>query len=124
MSAATIPSRNLMSMPAAAVSGGVSAPGGECPPECTELVIGERLWEPVSYLRNLPVQLHAKVVVDGCAMHFEAYLVGEDGEIFDLQQKRAIDCLKSALRDDQPWQTIRYQNRRYVVVAIPYGCGF
>jgi len=81
-------------------------------------------WEPVSYLDDdpvLPSQLHAKVVINGCSMHFEAYLVGSDGEVCDRKQKSAIDCMKTALRDDQSWQTIDYQGYPYVVVAIPYG---
>ena len=84
-------------------------------------------WEPVSFLDDnplLPSQLHAKVVINSCPMHFEAYLVGVDGEICDRKQKSAIDCLKVALRDDQPWQTIDYQGYPYVVVAIPYGKSF
>jgi hypothetical protein len=96
---------------------------------------GERLqiepvdlyWEPVSYLDSdplFPSQLHAKVVVNGCPMHFEAYLVGGDGEVCDRKQKSAIECMKVALRDDQPWRTIDYEGYPYVVVAIPYGKSF
>lgn len=84
-------------------------------------------WEPVSYLDDnplLPSQLHAKVIINGCPMHFEAYRVGADGEVCDRKQKSAIDCMKVALRDDQPWQTIDYQGYPYVVVAIPYGKSF
>ena len=124
MSAAGSHSRMLKPVRSGAVAGKVTAVSDEQVSECAELRIGGRLWEPVSYINNLPVQLHAKVLVDGCAMHFEAYLVGEDGELVDAQQQSAIACLKRALRDDQPWQTIRYRHRRYVVVAIPYGSDF
>ncbi len=81
-------------------------------------------WEPVSYLDGdtaLPSQLHAKVIINGCPMHLEAYLVGDDGEVCDRKQKSAIDCMKVALRDDQAWQAIDYEGYPYVVMAIPYG---
>ena len=81
-------------------------------------------WEPVSFLEEnpeLPSQLHAKIIINGCPMHVEAYLVGVDGEVCDRKQNSAINCMKVALRDDQQWQTIDYEGRQYVVVAIPYG---
>lgn len=98
-------------------------------------VAGERVeiepvdlyWEPVNYLESdqeIPSQLHAKVIINGCPMHFEAYRVGADGEVCDRKQKSAIDCLKVALKDDQSWRTIEYQGCSYVVVAIPYGKSF
>ncbi|MCB1830852.1 MAG: hypothetical protein KDI47_09085 [Gammaproteobacteria bacterium] len=101
----------------------------------TGSVAGERVeiepidayWEPVNYLESdpkIPSQLHAKVIINGCPMHFEAYRVGPDGEVCDRKQKSAIDCMKVALRDDQSWRTIEYQGCPYVVVAIPYGQSF
>lgn len=81
-------------------------------------------WEPVSFLDGdpeFPSQLHAKMIINGCPMHLEAYRVGSDGELSDRKHKSAIDCMKVALRDDQRWQTIEYRGYPYVIVAIPYG---
>jgi len=119
----TLPfSQKEISEPAPSISAKAAVAGERVRIEPVDLY-----WEQVSYLDDdplLPSQLHAKVIINGCPMHFEAYRVGKDGEVSDRKQKSAIDCLKIALRDDQPWQTIDYQGYPYVVVAIPYGKPF
>lgn len=97
--------------------------------ECSEeptltLNIAEEFWEPVMFdeeLPELPTQLLSTVRVNGCPMHFEAYLVNGDGEIHDLKQQWALGTMKHALGDNETWSTIRYHNREYAVIALPFG---
>jgi len=86
--------------------------------------IDESYWEPVQYSTNRaksPCQLYASISINGCPMHFEAYLVDEDGDICDHRHQKAIDDVKAALRDDEQWDTITYNGLSYVVMAIPSG---
>jgi len=86
--------------------------------------IDESYWEPVEYSfdrAETPCQLYASISINGCPMHFEAYLVDEDGDICDHRHQKAIDNVKAALRDDEQWDTIVYHNHQYVVMAIPFG---
>lgn len=92
--------------------------------EKISIQIDESYWEPVEYASDnaeTPCQLYASVSINGCSMHFEAYLVDEDGDICDHRHQKAIDNVKAALHDDEQWDTIVYQNNQYVVMAIPFG---
>lgn len=89
--------------------------------------IPDGCWEPVDFLdgdeNGVPSQLLATLYVNACPMHFEAYLVDEQGEICDARQQQAIRLVKMALRDDEPWKTFHYGGHEYVMIAIPFGLG-
>lgn len=87
--------------------------------------IPDGCWEPVDFLEGdefgTPSQLLATLYINTCPMHFEAYLVDEQGIIADPKHQKAIAQVKMALRDDEPWKTFQYGNRDYVMIAIPFG---
>lgn len=89
--------------------------------------IPDGCWEPVDFLdgdeTGTPSQLLATLYVNTCPMHFEAYLVDEQGEPVDARHQQAIRLVKSALRDDESWTTFRYGGHDYVMIAIPFGMG-
>ncbi|MCW8943631.1 MAG: hypothetical protein OQL27_02590 [Sedimenticola sp.] len=93
--------------------------------EETVVQIPDGCWEPVDFLEGdesgAPSQLLATLYINTCPMHFEAYLVDEQGEIADPKHQKAIAQVKTALRDDEPWKTFLYGNREYVMIAIPFG---
>ncbi|WP_260291706.1 hypothetical protein [Sedimenticola hydrogenitrophicus] len=89
--------------------------------------IPDDCWEPVDFLdgdeTGIPSQLLATLHVNTCPMHFEAYLVDEQGEICDPRHQQAITLVKAALRDDEPWKSFNYGGHEYVMIAIPFGMG-
>ncbi len=89
--------------------------------------IPDGCWEPVDFLdgdeSGIPSQLLATLYVNSCPMHFEAYLVDEQGDICDARHQQAINLVKAALRDDEPWKTFSYSGHDYVMIAIPFGMG-
>ncbi len=99
-------------------------PAKSKPQKKLSIQIDESYWEPVEYASDSaksPCQLYASVDINGCPMHFEAYLVDEDGDICDHRHQKAIESVKAALSDDEQWDTIIYHEHRYVVMAIPSG---
>lgn len=93
--------------------------------EITVIQIPDGCWEPVDFLAGdesgTPSQLLATLYINSCPMHFEAYLVDDQGEVADPKHHKAISQLKVALRDDEPWKSFQYGNRDYVMIAIPFG---
>ena len=93
--------------------------------EHASIQIPEECWEPVDYLdgdeTGIPSQLLTTLYVNGCPMHFEAYLVDEQGEICDPKQHQSILHVKQALRDDECWNSFGYEGHPYVMIAIPFG---
>lgn len=91
----------------------------------TMVQIPDGCWEPVDFLdgdeNGIPSQLLATLYVNACPMHFEAYLVDEQGEICDARHQQAISLVKTALRDDESWTTFTYGGHDYVMIAIPFG---
>lgn len=89
--------------------------------------IPEASWEPVDFLdgdeSGVPSQLLATLYVNACPMHFEAYLVDEQGDIRDARHQQAISRVKAALRDDESWNSFSYAGHDYVMIAIPFGRG-
>lgn len=91
----------------------------------TVVEIPDVCWEPVAFLDDdesgVPSQLLATLYVNACPMHFEAYLVDENGEIRDSRHQQSIKLVKAALRDDESWKSFRYGGHEYVMIAIPFG---
>ncbi len=91
----------------------------------TAVEIPDVCWEPVDFLdddeNGVPSQLLATLYVNACPMHFEAYLVDENGDICDARHQQAISQVKTALRDDESWKSFRYGGHDYVMIAIPFG---
>ncbi|WP_428604683.1 hypothetical protein [Sedimenticola sp.] len=89
--------------------------------------IPDGCWEPVDFLdgdeTGIPSQLLATLYINNCPMHFEAYLVDEQGDICDTKHQQAINLVKVALRDDELWKTFNYGGHEYVMIAIPFGMG-
>jgi len=87
--------------------------------------IPDACWEPVDFLdgdeNGIPSQLLATLYVNSCPMHFEAYLVDEQGDICDVRHQQSINLVKAALRDDEPWKSFSYGGHDYVMIAIPFG---
>ncbi|WP_199930482.1 hypothetical protein [Sedimenticola thiotaurini] len=93
--------------------------------DVTAVQIPDACWEPVDFLdddeNGVPSQLLATLYVNACPMHFEAYLVDENGEICDPRHQESINLMKTALRDDEPWKSFHYAGHDYVMIAIPFG---
>ena len=86
--------------------------------------IEDSQWEAVDYLCDravVPSQMYASMRINGCPMHFEAYLLDENGNFCDSRHERAIGAMKKALGDDEQWQTIALDGYSYVVIALPFG---
>lgn len=87
--------------------------------------IPDACWEPVDFIdgdeNGVPSQLLATLYVNACPMHFEAYLVNEQGDICDARHQQSIGLVKAALRDDETWKSFSYAGHDYVMIAIPFG---
>lgn len=89
-----------------------------------DIEIEDSQWEAVDYLSDravVPSQLHTSMRINGCPMHFEAYLLDENGDFCDSRHQQAIVAMKKALHDDEQWQTITLGDHCYVVIALPFG---
>ena len=81
-------------------------------------------WQDAGAGADPRARLLARVWINGCPMHVEAYRVTVSAagvqEAADPENAEAIDRMYEAVDGSGPWLTVTIGGHRYVVIATPH----
>lgn len=87
-----------------------------------EVAVPDHAWQVADYDDEAPPEhyLLASLVLNGTAMHLEAFLVapGSDPQR-TYASDEALTVIAHAMGADGPWETTTVRGREYVLIATP-----